>query len=755
MRFRGLVVAWSLVVGLVFAGRGGTEEKAAPEKKIGSPPAQSVADIALAAKKSLVVIVFSGRDGKQQGLGSGFVVSQDGLIATNLHVIGEARPISVQFADGKRYEVAAVHASDRKMDLAVLKIDIDRIEAKDLPPLPLAEAGTLKDGQPIVVLGHPLGLKNSVVSGVLSGRRDVEGMSMLQLAIPIEQGNSGGPVLDMQGRVHGIVTMKSLVAANLGFAVPTSALKPLLDRPNPIPMSRWLTIGALDKRDWKTVFGGRWRQRAGRIIADGMGAGFGGRTLCLYQQPLPKGAFEAAVTVKLDDEAGAAGLIFGADGKHKHYGFYPSAGELRLVRFSGPDVNSWTILKRYPSSHYRPGDWNTFKVKIDGNKFQCWLNDHLEINDAEADWAGNGVGLAQFRGSGVQFKNFAVADKIANGSPPEPVLARINKTIAGISFKDPLSPRLVESLAPDSPASMKVLRDKAQQLEQQAGQLRKLAQAVHVRTTLQALALAVQAPEKNIDLLHAALLLAKLDNEELDVEYYRKEVDRLARAVEAQLPKDADEIARLKALSKFLFEERGYHGSRVDYYTRANSYLNEVIDDREGIPITLSVLYMELARRLKVNVVGVALPGHFIVRHEPAKLLGKGATGQLIDPYESGAFLTGQDADKIVRRFTGKPLQEEHLAAAAKKAILVRMLHNLLRVAEGETDGEGMLRYLDAIVSIETNSAQERWMRAVLRYQAGQRAGALHDVDWLLEHQPAGVPLERVRELHGLLKRAE
>lgn len=705
---------------------------------------RTVAAIAESARKSLVVIVFAGRDGKQQGLGSGFVVRQDGLIATNLHVIGEARLISVQFTDGKRFDVTAIHASDKKMDLALLKID-----ARDLPPLPLGDSRGLKDGQPIVVLGHPRGLKNSVVSGVLSGKRDVEGMPMLQLAIPIEQGNSGGPVLDMQGRVHGIVTMKSLVTPNLGFAVPASALKPLLDRPNPVPMSRWLTIGTLDKRDWKTVFGGRWRQRAGRIITDGMGGGFGGRTLCLYEQPLPKGAFEVAVSVKLDDEGGAAGLIFGADGQNKHYGFYPSSGKIRLTRFDGPDVYSWKILKMFASAHYRAGDWNAFKVRIDGNRFQCWVNDHLEIADAEADWAGNAVGLAQFRGTGAQFKRFTVADKIPNGKPAEAVLSRINKTIDGLSFKDPLAPKNVESLAPDSPASLKILRDKARQLEEQAGQLRKLAQAVHVKKTLQELAQVVQLPEEKIDLLQAAMLLSRLDNEELDVAYYQKEVDRLARSVAPKLAKDGARD-RLKALNKFLFEDRGFHGSRVDYYTRSNSYLNEVIDDREGLPITLSVLYIELARRLKVNVVGVPLPGQFMVRHEPAK-----GESQLVDVYDGGTFLSEKEAEAVVLRITGRPLQKEHLISAGKKAILVRMLHNLLNVAESEKDGEGMLRYVDAIVTITPDAGPERWMRAVLRYQAGQRAGALEDVDWLLDRQPAGVPIERVRELRGLLKGGE
>src|SRR5205823_3483186 len=118
----------------------------------------------------------------------------------------EGRPITVQMLDGKKYEATEVYASDRKLDLAVV-----RIPAKGLKPLPLGDAKKLKNGQPLVVLGHPRGLEHSVVAGVLSGRRDIEGVSMLQLAIPIEQGNSGGPVLDMEGRVTGVVTMKALV----------------------------------------------------------------------------------------------------------------------------------------------------------------------------------------------------------------------------------------------------------------------------------------------------------------------------------------------------------------------------------------------------------------------------------------------------------------------------------------------------------------------------------------------------------------
>src|SRR5205807_4742632 len=139
-------------------------------------------------------------------------------------------------------------------------------------------------------------------------------------------------------------------------------------------------------------------------------------------------------------------------------------------------------------------------------------------------------------------------------------------------------------------------------------------------------------------------LLAKLDNDELDPAAYCKEVERMARELSAQLPKDADEMAKLTALNKYLFTERGFHGSRTDYYSRSNSYLNEVIDDREGLPITLSVLYMEIARRLDMKVVGVGLPGHFVVRHEP-----KGGPMQIVDVFD-GKLLSRADAEKKIKQ---------------------------------------------------------------------------------------------------------
>jgi chromosome segregation protein len=342
---------------------GGSNSSAITEKAENKQ--KSIETLTEIARRSVVVVSHYGRDGSEEGVGAGFVVSTNGLIATSLHVIGEARPITVRLAEGKRYEATEVYAWDRKLDLAIV-----RIEARHLPALPLGDSDLLKQGASVLAMGNPFGLEHSVVQGIVSGRRTFAASEMIQLAMPVEPGNSGGPLIDLQGRVQGILTLKSALTANLGFAMPINELKPLLAKPNPVPMQRWVNMGRLNSEEWTALLGGRWSQKTGRIQAEGFGSGFGGRSLCLYNKPIPELPFEVAVTVRLDDEAGAAGLVFAADGGQKHYGFYPSAGRLRLTRFNGPNPFSWTILEQVESADYRLGEWNTLKVQLEEEHFR-------------------------------------------------------------------------------------------------------------------------------------------------------------------------------------------------------------------------------------------------------------------------------------------------------------------------------------------------------------------------------------------------
>src|SRR5258708_28835858 len=215
----------------------GAEKKAPPKRQtrpedVESVPTKSIEALTTRAMASIVVLRHFDREGKEDGLGTGFIIASN-LVATSLHVIGEARPVRAQLPDGRTVPVKQIYAWDRKFDLAILQLD-----GNQLSPLPLGDSDSLKQGAGVVALGNPLGLEKSVVQGVVSARRDVEGVEMIQLAIPFEPGNSGGPLLDLDGRVQGIITLKAALSRNLGFAMPVNALTSLLASPNPVPMDK-------------------------------------------------------------------------------------------------------------------------------------------------------------------------------------------------------------------------------------------------------------------------------------------------------------------------------------------------------------------------------------------------------------------------------------------------------------------------------------------------------------------------------------
>lgn len=177
------------------------------------------AQIAEAATPSVVLIKVP------NGLGSGFVVSTDGRVATNLHVIRGAREATIVSADGKEFKNVELLAMDAAHDIVVLRI----VGAQTLKPLTLGDSATARPGQHVVAIGHPLGLGNTVSDGLVSAIREFPGNeSLLQISAPISPGSSGGPVLDDRGLVIGISTLVVSGGQNLNFAVPANVIKPLL-----------------------------------------------------------------------------------------------------------------------------------------------------------------------------------------------------------------------------------------------------------------------------------------------------------------------------------------------------------------------------------------------------------------------------------------------------------------------------------------------------------------------------------------------
>ena len=701
------------------------------------PKAQTTADLAESIAPSLVKITQLGREGAD-GIGSGFIVSADGLIATNLHVIGEARRLQVEMNDGKTHAVTSVHATDAHRDLALLKIDV-----KDLKPLPLGDSKKVRQGESVVAMGAPEGLGFSVVQGVLSATREIDGNDMLQVAIPIEKGNSGGPLLDMQGRVLGILTLKHIKTDNLGFAMPVNALKELIEEPNPVPMSRWLTIGVLNPKLWKPHLGSQWSQHAGVIRADLPGDGFGGRALCLSTQKVPEETFEIAATVKLDDEAGAAGLAFCSDGGDRHYGFYPSGGKLRLTRFDGPDVYSWTILADVPSEAYKPGEWNALRVRVEPEKILCYVNGKKVIETDDTGLRGGVAGLCKFRTTVADFRGFRIGEDLTE-KPLEPELAskfrsEIEAHLAQASTRDETLNKLIENPA----AGRRMLSEQRKQLEEEAAKLRELERELHRRSMTKEIVTELEKPEPEINLLRCTLLLSRHDNPEIDVASYLNAFKGLVADLKDDPEIKKDTPSAIARLNRYLFEENGFHGSRGDYESRSNSYMNEVLDDREGLPISLSVLYIELASKLGIQgVFGVPLPGKFMVGYRD----GPEGELQLIDVFERGKELTVEQA--ALQLTDSGELAEQYLEPATKRDILLRMLRNLLGSGFEETRAiRESLPYLDLVLAIDPKAAMERLTRAQLRQRVGEKAGAREDVNWLIENFPEDGPPEMVQQL--------
>jgi regulator of sirC expression with transglutaminase-like and TPR domain len=192
----------------------------------------------------------------------------------------------------------------------------------------------------------------------------------------------------------------------------------------------------------------------------------------------------------------------------------------------------------------------------------------------------------------------------------------------------------------------------------------------------------VGAPEPAIDLARGALDIARIEHPRLAAERSIKLLDDLAvRSGAADL---GDELRSLHRLREFLFAEEGFRGNGDDYYDPRNSCLNDVLERRRGIPITLALVMMEVGARVGLRILGIGLPGHFVVSAQV------GADSVLLDPFSGGAVLTREEAHAVVARAVGRPvkLDDASFAPCSRRGILARMLNNLkaIYVARGEWD---------------------------------------------------------------------
>ena len=228
--------------------------------------------------------------------------------------------------------------------------------------------------------------------------------------------------------------------------------------------------------------------------------------------------------------------------------------------------------------------------------------------------------------------------------------------------------------------------------------------------------------DERIDLVRAALTIAQTEYPDLDINAYRGRIEDLARRVKRLVPDLGDPSESIAALNRVLFEEEGFRGNGEDYYDPRNSFLNDVLDRKLGIPITLAVVYMEVAHRVGFPLVGVGMPGHFLLKHYDVE-----GREILIDPFNRGSILTAKDCQRALDEIYGgqMPLQPEFLMAVSRRQVLVRMLNNLKSIYLSVRNFRKALPIVDLILAIYPRSPEDVKQRALLRWSLGRPAERL------------------------------
>ena len=266
---------------------------------------------------------------------------------------------------------------------------------------------------------------------------------------------------------------------------------------------------------------------------------------------------------------------------------------------------------------------------------------------------------------------------------------------------------------------------------------------------LEAFGSVIGKQDARIDLARACLMIAQDAYPGLEVERYLGEIERMAIRLRGGLPAAGGAEERVAALNRFLFDDLGFWGNTEDYYDPRNSYLNDVIDRKTGIPITLAILYMELGRRVGLPLEGVSFPGHFLVR------LRLRAGVLVLDPFAGGA---PQAEDELRRRLErvipdqargGVPLAElpleQFLEPASKRQILARVLRNLKGIYRETGKPERMLEVLNRMLVVSPDSNAERRDRGYLYQRLECWRPALKDLTDYLEREPDAPDIDDVR----------
>ncbi len=252
-------------------------------------------------------------------------------------------------------------------------------------------------------------------------------------------------------------------------------------------------------------------------------------------------------------------------------------------------------------------------------------------------------------------------------------------------------------------------------------------------------------PDEHLDLLTGAILIARDAYPALDVDRELARMAELAAPLVDQHLSDRPGARQADAIGAYLFEELGFRGNDADYYDPRNSFLNDVLDRRLGIPITLGLVYMEVARRAGVVTHGVNFPGHYLVRIEHPRR----GEPLIVDPFNGGALLDRAALAGLLERTTSghRRLDASMIAPASARQTLLRMLMNLRAIYATRADYARLLVVLDRIVDLSPDAATEVRDRGLLSARLGALQAAVSDLRAYVRSAPHAGDVAEVRRI--------
>ena len=251
-----------------------------------------------------------------------------------------------------------------------------------------------------------------------------------------------------------------------------------------------------------------------------------------------------------------------------------------------------------------------------------------------------------------------------------------------------------------------------------------------------------------LNLAEAALYIAQEDNPTLEVAAYLNALDTMALEVEERLPTSLYPLKVLQTINRYLYEDLGFTGNTQFYYDPRNSFLNEVMDRRLGIPITLSLVYMEIAHRLDFPMVGINFPGHFLIRPDREDM------SIYVDPFYKGEILFEQDCCDRITQVFGHPmaLKPEFFQVVSPQQFLIRMLTNLKQIYLKDNQLEKCLNISEQILLVDPKCYGELRDRGILYYHVGRWSEAQQDLQDYLAQNPSP---EQISLVHKLLNQMD